>query len=52
MNAPIVRLRPTVAVIGLGYIGLPTAAMLASSGADVVGVDINQKNVDVINAGQ
>ncbi|MCT2359947.1 UDP-N-acetyl-D-mannosamine dehydrogenase [Brevibacterium casei] len=44
--------RPSVAVIGLGYIGLPTAAILASSGADVVGVDINQKNVDVINAGQ
>lgn len=44
--------RPSVAVIGLGYIGLPTAAVLASTGADVVGVDINQHNVDVINAGQ
>ena len=44
--------RPSVAVIGLGYIGLPTAAVLASTGADVVGVDINQHTVDVINAGQ
>lgn len=44
--------RPSVAVIGLGYIGLPTAAVLASSGANVVGVDINQKAVDLINQGQ
>lgn len=52
MNAIPFNNRPSVAVIGLGYIGLPTAAVLASSGADVVGVDINQNNVDVINAGQ
>ncbi|MFE1083466.1 UDP-N-acetyl-D-mannosamine dehydrogenase [Brevibacterium sediminis] len=44
--------RPSVAVIGLGYIGLPTAAVLASSGANVVGVDINQKAVELINQGQ
>lgn len=44
--------RPSVAVIGLGYIGLPTAAVLASSGADVIGVDINEKAVDLINQGQ
>lgn len=52
MNAPTDSIRPSVAVIGLGYIGLPTAAILASTGADVVGVDINQNNVDVINAGK
>ncbi|MDN5876473.1 MAG: UDP-N-acetyl-D-mannosamine dehydrogenase [Brevibacterium sp.] len=52
MNALPLSNRPSVAVIGLGYIGLPTAAVLASSGADVVGVDINQEAVDVINAGQ
>ncbi|MCF2585838.1 UDP-N-acetyl-D-mannosamine dehydrogenase [Brevibacterium sp. UCMA 11752] len=52
MNAIALNNRPSVAVIGLGYIGLPTAAVLASSGADVVGVDINQDGVDVINAGQ
>ncbi|SDS14461.1 UDP-N-acetyl-D-mannosaminuronic acid dehydrogenase [Brevibacterium sandarakinum] len=52
MNAIALNNRPSVAVIGLGYIGLPTAAVLASSGADVVGVDIDQDAVDVINAGQ
>jgi UDP-N-acetyl-D-mannosaminuronic acid dehydrogenase len=41
----------TISVIGLGYIGLPTAAMFASRRKNVVGVDINQKTVDIINAG-
>jgi UDP-N-acetyl-D-mannosaminuronic acid dehydrogenase len=40
-----------VSVIGLGYIGLPTAAVIASRGIEVVGVDINQHAVDTINAG-
>lgn len=42
----------TVSVIGLGYIGLPTAAMLASRKAKVIGVDVNQHAVDTINRGQ
>jgi UDP-N-acetyl-D-mannosaminuronic acid dehydrogenase len=42
----------TVCVIGLGYIGLPTAAMLASNGYDVVGVDLNRYAVETINKGQ
>lgn len=41
-----------VSVIGLGYIGLPTAAMLASRKIEVVGVDVNQKVVDTINRGE
>ncbi|GAA4283373.1 UDP-N-acetyl-D-mannosamine dehydrogenase [Brevibacterium daeguense] len=41
-----------VAVVGLGYIGLPTAAVLASAGADVTGVDINQRTVDFVNNGE
>jgi len=41
----------TISVIGLGYIGLPTAAMFASRKKSVVGVDINQKTIDTINAG-
>lgn len=41
----------TVSVIGLGYIGLPTAAVLADCGIDVLGVDINQNVVDTINSG-
>jgi UDP-N-acetyl-D-mannosaminuronic acid dehydrogenase len=40
-----------VSVIGLGYIGLPTAAVLASVGHDVVGVDLSQRVVDVVNRG-
>ena len=39
-------------MIGLGYIGLPTAALIASGGTNVHGVDINQKVVDTINAGK
>ena len=42
----------TVCVIGLGYIGLPTAAILARNGYDVVGVDLNRFVVDTINRGQ
>lgn len=42
----------TVSVIGLGYIGLPTAAVLASRKIKVIGVDINQKAVDTINRGE
>lgn len=41
-----------VSVIGLGYIGLPTAAMLASKGMQVIGVDVEQKTVDTINRGE
>lgn len=41
----------TISVIGLGYIGLPTAAMFASRKKTVVGVDINQKTIDTINSG-
>lgn len=40
-----------VSVIGLGYIGLPTAAVLASVGCEVVGVDLNQRIVEVVNRG-
>lgn len=41
-----------VSMVGLGYIGLPTAAMLASRKIKVVGVDINQHAVDTINRGE
>ncbi|MFW8629166.1 UDP-N-acetyl-D-mannosamine dehydrogenase [Vibrio natriegens] len=42
----------TISVIGLGYIGLPTAAMFASRKKKVVGVDVNQHAVDTINQGK
>lgn len=40
-----------VTMVGLGYIGLPSAAVMASRGLQVVGLDVNQKAVDTINAG-
>lgn len=42
----------TISIIGLGYIGLPTAAVFASRKIKVIGVDVNQKAVDTINRGQ
>jgi UDP-N-acetyl-D-mannosaminuronic acid dehydrogenase len=43
---------PTVSMIGLGYIGLPTAAMFAARRTRVVGVDINAHAVNTINEGR
>lgn len=39
-------------VIGLGYIGLPTALMMASHGVEVIGTDYNKELVDTLNAGK
>ena len=41
----------TVCVIGLGYIGLPTASLLGTKGYQVHGVDVSQSVVDTINSG-
>ena len=43
---------PKVCMVGLGYIGLPTAAVIARSGMKVLGVDITQSVVDTINRGE
>ncbi len=37
-----------ICVIGLGYIGLPTAAMFANQGLEVIGVDTNQSIIDTL----
>lgn len=42
----------TISVIGLGYIGLPTAALLASNGYSVVGMDVSEHVVNTINQGK
>lgn len=42
----------SISVIGLGYIGLPTAAIFASRKIKVIGVDVNQKAVETINSGR
>jgi UDP-N-acetyl-D-mannosaminuronic acid dehydrogenase len=44
--------KPTVVMMGLGYIGLPTAALIASKGLNVTGVDISQRVVNTINEGK
>ncbi|MFZ1477729.1 MAG: nucleotide sugar dehydrogenase, partial [Sphingorhabdus sp.] len=44
--------KPSVCVMGLGYIGLPTAAVIARSGCHVLGIDVNQHVVDTINRGE
>lgn len=41
-----------ISVIGLGYIGLPTAAVIASKGIEVIGVDVNEHAVNTINQGR
>ena len=41
-----------VNVIGLGYIGLPTALMLASHGIEVTGTDYNEETVNTLNSGR
>lgn len=42
----------TISVVGLGYIGLPTAAMFASKQRKVIGIDINKHAIDSVNAGK
>lgn len=44
--------KPSVAMVGLGYIGLPTAAVIAASGCRVTGVDISPDIVDTLNRGE
>ena len=48
MNQPF----ETISIVGLGYIGLPTAAVFASRKIQVIGVDVNQHAVDTINRGE
>ncbi|TDS86067.1 UDP-N-acetyl-D-mannosaminuronic acid dehydrogenase [Nesterenkonia aurantiaca] len=42
----------TVGVIGLGYIGLPTAAILADHGVTTIGMDVSERNVTAVNNGE
>ncbi len=44
--------KPSVVMMGLGYIGLPTAALIASRGMQVTGVDISKNVVETINKGR
>ena len=44
--------RPTVGIIGLGYVGLPLAVAFAEAGANVIGVDLDPQRVTAIRAGR
>lgn len=48
----LVTTEPKVAVLGLGYIGLPTAAVIARTGARVLGIDIDAGVVETVNSGR
>jgi len=48
----IIARQAKVAIIGMGYVGLPHALEIAKAGFDVVGIDIQQKRVDALNAGK
>ena len=41
-----------ISVLGLGYIGLPTALLFASAGHEVIGIDIDKRKVDLLNSGK
>jgi len=43
--------REKVAVVGLGYVGIPLSTLLANKGYDVVGIDVDEKRVEDINSG-
>jgi len=45
-------MQPQVVTLGLGYIGLPTSALMAANNIAVHGVDISQKVVDTVNSGK
>lgn len=45
-------MKKSICVIGIGYVGLPTAAMFASKGHKVIGYDLNSKAVDALNKGE
>ncbi|EPY2271631.1 UDP-N-acetyl-D-mannosamine dehydrogenase [Clostridium sporogenes] len=45
-------MKSKICIIGLGYIGLPTSAMFASHGHEVIGVDVNKKVVNALNKGE
>jgi len=46
------KVNKKICIMGMGYIGLPTAALLANRGYQVHGVDINQHTIDTINRGE
>jgi nucleotide sugar dehydrogenase len=50
LNALTATAHPTVAILGLGYVGLPTALALESGGVDVIGVDVSEQRLAAIRS--
>ncbi len=48
----VLQMNEKICVVGLGYIGLPTASLLATKGFQVYGVDVNESAVEMINSGK
>ena len=42
---------PNILIIGMGYVGLPTALLFASKGNNVIGLDIDQKKISLLQQG-
>ena len=51
VNGPTMAHARKIAVIGLGYVGLPVAAAFARSGAPVIGFDVDRKRIDELRSG-
>jgi UDP-N-acetylglucosamine 2-epimerase (non-hydrolysing) len=51
-NSTIIANNETIAVVGMGYMGLPISSLIAQAGYSVTGVDLNQEKVDSINRGE
>jgi UDP-N-acetylglucosamine 2-epimerase (non-hydrolysing) len=51
-NSTIIANNETIAVIGMGYMGLPISSLIAQTGYSVTGIDLNQAKVDSINRGE
>jgi UDP-N-acetylglucosamine 2-epimerase (non-hydrolysing) len=52
IEQPIIAKNKSIAVIGMGYMGLPISSLLAQAGYSVTGVDLSQEKVDSINRGE
>lgn len=50
--ARVAQRRARIGIVGLGYVGVPTAVAFAAAGFEVVGVDLNEKRRLGVNAGQ
>jgi UDP-N-acetyl-D-glucosamine dehydrogenase len=51
-DTPASGARAVVAVVGLGYVGLPTAIAMRNAGAEIVGIDVSARRLDAIRAGE